>query len=45
MWIVHYWTFDYNGEFFTHRKFDTKAEAQKFAKAVNGTIETKPAFQ
>jgi hypothetical protein len=45
MWIVHYWTFDYNGEFFTHRKFDTKTEAERFAKAVNGTIETKPAFQ
>lgn len=46
MWIVYFWDADSNGvsAFINKRRFDCKARATEFCKAVEGRIEFKYAF-
>lgn len=46
MYIVYFWDADANGvsAFVNKMRFDTKREAAKFAKSVNGRIESRPVF-
>lgn len=46
MWIVYFWDADSNGvsAFVNKMRFDTKSEAVKFCKSVNGRIESRPVF-